>query len=125
MVVCPNCRHESSGRFFCDRCHSLLSVSELAPLPGSLTLADGRAVDMSPFNGRFPPEYWRPVASTCGDAPCRLYALGPSWWPEQADRFQRRQRLTLDVLAPLDIVSVGEGAVVVAAALPAADCPLA
>lgn len=124
MVVCPHCRHESSGRFFCDRCHALLPMEDLSPLPAELPLADGGVLDCSGFGGTFPADCWRGVAATVGGRPARLYALNAGWWRDLGPAVRRREQLPLAVLAPLTVVPVEDAAVVVAQGLADAAHPL-
>lgn len=124
MVVCPNCGHQSDERFFCDRCRALLPSSSHAVLPMSVTLPDGRVVDCSGFAGAFPADAWRPCEVTVAGEPARVYAFGRGWWGGLADVVEQRASLSLDVLAPLAVVRVADGAVAVARALPDAARPL-
>src|SRR5262245_49243821 len=125
MVVCPHCRHESIGRFFCDRCHTLLPLADSTPLPHQVPLPDGRLVECAAFGGTFPGDCWRPAESTCDGAPCRVYALNPNWWRDLSALVGQRSRQLLDVLAPLEVVPVVKGALVLAYSLDGASCPLA
>src|SRR5262245_7774080 len=125
MVVCPHCRHESVGRFFCDRCHTLLPLADSTPLPEQVRLPDGRLVSCAGFGGVFPADCWRPIETTCDGAPCRVYALNPTWWRDLSAVVGQRARNVFDVLAPLEVVPLAEGALVLAHALENADCPLA
>jgi serine/threonine protein phosphatase PrpC len=125
MAVCPHCRHESSGRFFCDRCHTLLPLADSTPLPEQVQLREGLTVDCTGFGGYFRADCWRPVETTCGGEPCRVYALNPNWWLDLSAAVGQRSRNHFDVLAPLEVVPVAEGAVVVARALAGASRPLA
>src|SRR5688572_29652054 len=100
MIVCPNCQYESSDRFFCDRCNSLLPYSPPASLPAQLTLPDGRVVDCSGFAGTFPADYWSCIDSTAGTEPCRVYALNHTWWRDLCPTIKERAAFSLDVLAP-------------------------
>jgi protein phosphatase len=124
MVVCPHCQHDSADPLFCDRCHGLLFTALSASLPASVNLADGRLVDCSAWGGNWPDDYWRPVSTTCGKTSCRVYALAPGWWQDMAALVRQRAAAALDVLAPVEVVPVGDGAVVVAKGLPDARRPL-
>ncbi len=124
MVVCPHCRRESSGRFFCDRCHTLLPLADSTPLPRDLPLPDGRVVDCGGFGGAFPGDCWQPIETTCGEAPCRAYALNANWWRDLSAAVGQRSRHALDVLAPLEVIPAGQGAVIVAFALAGSSRPL-
>ncbi|MFO0845287.1 MAG: PP2C family serine/threonine-protein phosphatase [Gemmataceae bacterium] len=124
MVVCPNCGHQSGERFFCDRCRAFLPSSAPALLPASVSLPDGLVVDCSGFRGAFPADAWRPVESDAGGEPARVYAFSRSWWRELEPVVGRRAALSLDVLAPLHVVRIGEGALAVARGLPGASRPL-
>ena len=124
MVVCPHCRHESSGRFFCDRCHTLLPLADSTVLPAQVSLADGRTLDCAGFGGTFPADCWRPVEVTCCESACRVYALNSSWWRDLSAVIGRRSRNALEVLAPLEVVPVADGAVVVAHGFPGSTRPL-
>ncbi len=124
MVVCPSCRRESLDPSFCDHCNSLLPHSAPAVLPAAVRLADGRLVDCSGFGGSFPIDAFVPQSIRVGDFPCRAYALGPSWWRDLAGQVQRRAACSAGVLAPIHVVAVEGGAVVVAEALPGGGDPL-
>lgn len=124
MVVCPKCGHTSSGRFFCDRCLSLLPAPVAVELPAQIVRSDGSIVDCTGFGGFFPNEGTCPVETTCNGAPVRLYAFSPSWWRDCSSGIQRRAQTILDVLSPVEIVSCGDGAVVVILNLVNATRPL-
>ncbi len=124
MVVCPHCQHDSADPLFCDRCNGLLPGTPAAAFPARVTLADGRRVDCSAWQGAWPSDYWHSLATTCADRPCRVYALHPAWWQDMAAIVRERTAYRLDVLAPVEIARVGDGAVVVAAGLPDARRPL-
>src|SRR5262245_50080444 len=124
MVVCPHCGHESVDRFFCGRCHSLLPSAAPEPLPASVQLPDGREVSCAGFQGAFPADFWAHADTRAGNHPARAYAISPGWWGDLAVAIEQRAALRMDGLAPLDVVRVGDGAVVVAHALPAASRPL-
>lgn len=124
MVVCPNCGHQSGGGFFCERCRALLPSSAPALLPASVTLPDGGVVDCSGFRGAFPADASRPLESKAGEEPARVYAFSRSWWREFERIVERRAALAIDVLAPLHVVRIGEGALAVARGLSGATRPL-
>ena len=69
MVRCPNCQHESTGRFFCDRCHQLLPVTHQPPVPDAVTLPDGSRIDCSPWRGVWPADGWTPRLPPGATAP--------------------------------------------------------
>ena len=117
MVRCPHCQQESVGRFFCDRCRHPLPINFQAALPASVVLPDGAAVNMSAWRGVWPADGRTPRPGVRNDQPCRLYALGRPLWRDLASTVTHRASLTLDVLAPLDVVVLGDAAVVVATAL--------
>ena len=117
MVRCPHCQYESTGRFFCERCHQLLPVTFQAALPPALTLPDGHVVDCSSWGGVWPADGWTPRSAVWGDNPCRVYALNRGWWRDVSATVTARAALSLDVLAPLAVVPVGDAAVVVAGGL--------
>src|SRR5262245_5642507 len=124
MVVCPNCGLGSAGSFFCPRCSSLLTSPAGGP-PPQVALPDGRAVDCSAWQGRWPADGWRPLLTTCAGAPCRAYALSPERWRELGAAVRERAAFSLDVLTPVTVAEVEGGAVVVAEALPGCHRPLA
>jgi serine/threonine protein phosphatase PrpC len=125
MVVCPNCQHHSADPLFCDRCNSVLPSPAAAVLPDRLTLRDGTVLDCSAWHGAWPGDCWRPlVVVAAADRPYHLYGLNRPWWRELAARVQERAALTLDVLPPVEILPVEDGAIVVAAGLPDAVHPL-
>jgi serine/threonine protein phosphatase PrpC len=117
MVRCPHCQYESTGRFFCERCHQLLPVTFQAALPPSLALPDGNTVDCSSWGGVWPADAWTPRPAVWGDRSCRVYAINRTWWRGASAVVAERAALSLEVLAPLAVVPVGEAAVVVAGAL--------
>ena len=82
MVRCPHCQYESTGRFFCERCHQLLPVTFQAALPPALALPDGHVIDCSSYGGVWPADGWTPRPALWGDNPCRVYALNRGWWRE-------------------------------------------
>jgi serine/threonine protein phosphatase PrpC len=125
MVVCPYCQQESADPLFCDRCHGLLRVAPLSSgLPARISLADGREVDCSAWQGTWPSDCWQPIVTTCGETPCRVYALDTGTWQDMAPAVHERAGTALDVLAPVEVVPIEGGAVVVAAGLEDACLPL-
>jgi hypothetical protein len=123
MVVCPYCQHESADHSFCDGCNRPLPRSTGNDLPAAVALADGRLVDCSGFQGTWPADGYAPQF-VLGDFPCRVYALGRSWWRDLAGEVRRRATCSVSVLAPVHVVVLDDGAVVVAEALPGATDPL-
>ena len=117
MVRCPHCQHESTGRFFCERCHQLLPTTFQAALPDAVTLPDGHVIDCSSWRGVWPADGWAARPGVWGDRPCRVYALNRGWWRDLSAAVLLRASLALDVLAPLAVVPIGEAAVVVAGGL--------
>jgi serine/threonine protein phosphatase PrpC len=120
MVRCPHCGNDSLDRAFCEACNGALPGSKLLPLPAVVSLPDGRAFDCSAWDGAWPHNPWTALCCTRDGRPHRLYALNPGWWRELAAPVRRRQAARLDVLAPIHIVPVGDGAVVIAEGLPGA-----
>src|SRR5438874_1495288 len=116
MVVCPNCGHESSDRFFCDRCNALLPYAAAA-LPAEVALPGGGAVDCAGFGGAFPADGWRYLESARGGEPCRVYALNRGWWRDLSAAVEHRAAVALPVLAPIEVVPLDDAALVVARAL--------
>jgi serine/threonine protein phosphatase PrpC len=84
-------------------------------LPAELSLGDGRVLDCSAWGGAWPLDASRPLAVVSAGRPYRLYALGPSCWPEASARVWARARTRLAVLPPVEVVPAAGGAVVVAA----------
>jgi serine/threonine protein phosphatase PrpC len=123
MVVCPHCEHDSADPLFCDRCNGLLPAS-VSPLPLQVHHLDGEPIDCSGWHGSWPVDCWRPLVLSRAGRPCRVYAVSPTWWPELETSVREREALSFDVLAPLEIVPVEAGAVVVAAGLCGAEQPL-
>lgn len=121
MVFCPHCRHESADPQFCDHCNRQLPADASSELPASVALAGGRVIDCSPFRGVWPADCFRPLLVADAVRPLRVYALGRSRWAELRRHVERRAALRQGPLAPIEIVPVGDGAVVVASALPAAS----
>ena len=117
MVRCPHCQYESTGRFFCERCHQLLPVTFQAALPPVLALPDGHVIDCSSYGGVWPADGWTPRPAVWGDDPCRVYALNRGWWRDVSATVTARAAFSLDVLAPLAVVPVEEAALVVAGGL--------
>jgi serine/threonine protein phosphatase PrpC len=124
MVRCPHCGHDSGDRSFCDACNGVLPGSRVFPLPAVVTLPDGRALDCSAWQGSWPTDCWAPLSCTHDAQPFRLYALNHGWWRELALEVRRRQAISLDVLAPIHVIPVGDGVVVAAEALPGAKAAL-
>ncbi len=117
MVRCPHCQFESTARFFCGRCHQLLPVTFQTALPGTVTLADGSVIDCSSWDGIWPADGWTPRPGVWGDRPCRVYALNRGWWRDLSAAVTLRAGVSLDVLAPLEVITVDEAALVVAGGL--------
>ncbi len=124
MVVCPRCGHKSEGRFICDRCRALIPFEVSAKLPTNTLLPSGRVVDLSGFAGEFPADAWQAHSTLLDGVPLRVYALSRSWWEDLADRIQQRVRQQLPGLAPLEVVPLEEGWLVLASGLIGATCPL-
>ena len=124
MVVCRQCQHDSSDPLFCDRCNSLLPEATTAVLPSQVRMRDGRLLDCSEWQGVWPTDCWRPLHAVCAGRPYRLYGLGPGWWRELSAVVQERAAFHLDVLAPLEVIPVEDGAIIVAEGLPGAVRPL-
>jgi serine/threonine protein phosphatase PrpC len=124
MVFCPNCQHDSTDPLFCNRCHSLLSAP-LGGLPQQVTLRDGRVVDCSGWQGVWPADCLTPLLGGSPDRPSRLYAFHRESGREIIEGAQHRAAVALEVLAPLEILPVANGTLVVAEALPGAVRPLA
>ncbi len=122
--LCPLCQHDSVDPLFCDRCNGPLPGTPAAAFPARVTLADGRRVDCSAWNGAWPSDYWQPLTITCCDRPCRVYALHSACWHDMAAIVRDRAAYRLDVLAPAEITPVGDGVVVVARGLADARRPL-
>src|SRR4051794_28777337 len=116
MVVCPHCRRESVDPQFCDHCNGLLPVAGGGKLPNRVALPDGRVIDCSLFRG-WPADCTRPLYVFDGDPPLRVYALSRGWCADLGQRVVRRASLALNSLPPIQVVAVGEGALVVAHAL--------
>jgi serine/threonine protein phosphatase PrpC len=123
MVVCPTCQHESVDRSFCDHCNSLLPRWGPTALPPAVRL-EGRLVDCSGFHGAWPADAFLPLTIIADDFACRVYALDPSWWRDLGPQVERRAACACGVLAPLHVIRLDEGAVVVAESLPGAVNPL-
>ena len=117
MVRCPHCQYESTARFFCGRCHQLLPVTFQAALPGAVTLTDGSVIDCSSWGGVWPADGWTPRPGVWGDRSYRVYALNRGWWRDVSAAVTMRAGIALDVLAPLEIITVGDAALVVAGGL--------
>jgi serine/threonine protein phosphatase PrpC len=124
MVVCPRCQHDSADLLFCDWCNGPLPGTPAAAFPAQVALAGGRRVDCSAWHGAWPSDCWHPLATTCGNHPCRVYALHPAGWHDMTAMVCERAAYRLDVLAPLEIAPVGDGAVVVATGLADVRRPL-
>lgn len=124
MVVCPNCQQESRERFFCDRCYTLLPSSTPGLLPTQVLLPDGRMLDCTILGAYFPADCWRVWETVLADKPHRVYALNRNWWQELGRLVEARARQQIEVLAPVDIVPLTEGAIVVARGLEQAARPL-
>jgi serine/threonine protein phosphatase PrpC len=89
-------------------------------IPESLSLAGGGIVSCTAWGGDWPADCRRPLAAADGDRTYRLYALNPDCWRGLGAAVRRRAGVTLDVLAAVEIIPAGDGAVVAATALPAA-----
>ncbi len=94
--------------------HSLSSSG----FPSAVALADGQSVDCSGWEGAWPVDCWSPRLVRAGGQSYRLYALGPAAWEELAAAVRARALVALAILAPIEIVEVGAGALVAATALP-------
>src|SRR5262249_35235030 len=108
-----------------DRCNAALPATGPGALPDHITLPDGLPIDCSAWAGHWPADCWRHLATTAGGRRYRVYALNRSWWRDLAAVVHERSSFRLDVLAPISVVPVGEGAVVVAESLADAASPLA
>jgi serine/threonine protein phosphatase PrpC len=120
MVVCPHCGSASADPDFCDACNRELQAAPTADpalLPERLTLADGRTVDCSAWRGVWPPDCGRALPAWSDGQPYRLYALNPAWWRDLGPAVRQRADCALDVLAPVEVIPIGAGAVVAAATL--------
>jgi serine/threonine protein phosphatase PrpC len=122
MVLCPYCQRQSLDERFCDHCNALLAAPD-GELPARVALPDGRVIDCSPFRG-WPADCSRPLFVDHPTSPLRVYALSRSWWRDLRAAVERRSAESLDILAPIRIVPVGDGALVVAESLPRAATPL-
>src|SRR5262245_16642868 len=120
MVRCPFCGHDLAERSFCDACNGVLPGSNVVPVPGAVSLPDGRTFDCSAWAGQWPHDWWTPLHCTWEGRAHRLYALNPAWWRELGPLVRRRLALRLEVLAPIHVVPADDGAVVVAEGLPGA-----
>jgi serine/threonine protein phosphatase PrpC len=87
-------------------------------------LSDGRAFGCSAWNGAWPSDR-RPLLANLDGRPYRLHAVPPATWRGLEPALRRRAALALDVLAPVEVVPIADGAVVIAAALPDARPALA
>lgn len=124
MIRCSTCQQDAGTGTTCAHCQAPLAP-DLDRLPARVRLPDGRMVDCSAWQGVWPEEYGRPQQATLDDRPCRVYALSAAVWPDLAAEVAARAARPLEVLAPLVVVPVGAGAIVVAEALPGAESPLA
>jgi serine/threonine protein phosphatase PrpC len=124
MVVCPRCQHDSADPLFCDRCNTRLPGAPASAFPARVTLAEGRQIDCTTWQGAWPSDGWRPLQATCGESPFRVYALHPAWWLDMAALVRARAAANLDVLAPIEVIPIGDGAVIVATGLVGARRPL-
>jgi len=125
MVVCPSCSQPCPDDSYCHRCQVPLWHDVEESVPESLRLPDGRVVDLSQWQGAWPADFERPLQTHCGETPCLAYGFHSLCWRDLADMVRHRASVSLPVLAPLHIVEVGKGAVVVAESLPDAVYPLA
>src|SRR5262245_3283894 len=119
MVLCPYCQRQTNDVQFCDHCKALLPSAAEGELPAAVTLPDGRTLDLSGFGG-WPADCSRPLHVPDPTRPLRVYALNRSWWRDLRAAVERRAAMALDILAPIRVVPVADGALVVADALPGA-----
>jgi serine/threonine protein phosphatase PrpC len=119
MARCPHCGRESSDPEFCDHCNGEITIPSAVPsLPSSVTLADGRLLDCSAWQGCWPAEGTGSLSVENGGLRYRLHALGPAWWAQRQPRVAARAAVTSAVLAPVEVLPLADGAVVAAHALP-------
>jgi serine/threonine protein phosphatase PrpC len=101
-----------------------LPFADSTELPAKIPLRDGTQLDCSAFEGTFPLDYSGFLEITHNQRPYRVYAINPMWWGDLAHAVQQRAGLALDGLAPLSIVPINGGAVVVVPSLPDGTHPL-
>src|SRR5205807_1528671 len=88
-------------------------------------LADGRALDCSAWHGAWPADCWRFLTITSDGRTYRLHAFAPAWWRDLGPAVRERAAVAVAGLAPIEVVPLDDGALVVAEALPSAALALA
>jgi len=125
MAFCPRCQHESSMRFFCDRCHVMLPSSRPGTVPRKITLPDDTVIDCGGFGGKFPADPFSYIKVDTPAGPFRVRAVSQEWLERLGSQLHARCDLELPVLAPTQMIPVSDGALLVSRGLPGAVRPLA
>jgi serine/threonine protein phosphatase PrpC len=116
MVSCSQCGSTSTELGRCLRCGRPVESVSLS-IPATLSLSDGVPLDLSPWHGAWPLDCWRPRICWAGPIPYRVYAISRSWWPDLSHGINERAGIQLPVLPPVQVLPVGEAALVAVAAL--------